>query len=284
MKGILRANSSGPRKTGKTLKKLSSPLIAEGRTAEIYAWSDRQILKLYRDWCPQDWVDYEARTARAVYEAGIPSPEAGEIVEVDGRRGLLYERLEGISMLRDMNARPWMLWKHARSLAELHFKIHRQSTTGLPSYKDRLDYDIRNSVHLSEELKNRALARLSVLPEGTNICHGDYHPDNVLLTKRGPVVIDWMTASTGSPWADVARTSLILSIGAKAAGNQVRAIIRTAIKLYHHTYLNRYHALKPDAEHEKERWMPLIAAGRLNEDIAAERQALIRIVEKGFAD
>jgi len=92
--------------------------MAQGRTAEIFAWDDHHILKLYRDWCPPDWVEYEARTARAVWEAGIPSPAVGDIVEVDGRRGLIYQRLEGISMLQDMNARPWMLLKHARSLAE----------------------------------------------------------------------------------------------------------------------------------------------------------------------
>jgi hypothetical protein len=187
-------------------------------------------------------------------------------------------------MLRDMNARPWLLFRHARSLAELHLKIHRQSTTGLPSYKNRLHYDIRNGVHLSEELKNKALARLSVFPEGANICHGDYHPDNVLITERGPVVIDWMTASTGNRWADVARTSLILSIGAKAAGNQVRPLIRSAIRLYHRTYLNRYRALHPDTKNEIDRWMPLIAAGRLNENIIPEREALIRIVKEGFAE
>jgi uncharacterized protein (TIGR02172 family) len=266
------------------LKQLSLPPIAEGRTAEIYAWSDRQILKLYRDWCPPDWVDYEARIARAVYEAGIPSPEAGEIVEVEGRRGLLYERLEGISMLRDMNARPWTLWKHARSLAELHVKIHQKSIAGLPSYRDRLRFDIGNTMQLSKDLRQKALAVLDTLPYATNICHGDYHPDNVFLTRKGPVVIDWMTASTGSPWTDVARTSLILSIGAKAAGKQVSPIIRTAIKLYHRTYLNRYYALQPDTGNEIDRWMPLIAAGRLNENIIPEREALNKIVEEGLAE
>ena len=256
--------------------------IAEGRTAEIYAWDDGYILKLYRDWCPPDWVDYEARIARAVYQAGIPSPEAGEIVEWNGRRGLLYERLEGISMLQDMNARPWMLLKHARSLADLHFKIHEQSTTGLPSYKDRLHYDIHNSAHLSEEIKSKALALLKALPDRTNICHGDFHPGNVLITEHGPVVIDWMTASTGSPWADVARTSLILGIGAKGAGKQVSPILRIAIKLYHRTYLARYRALKPDPEHELDGWMPVIATGRLNENIIPEREALIKIVKERF--
>ena len=104
------------------------------------------------------------------------------------------------------------------------------------------------------------------------------------MTERGPVVLDWMTASTGNPWTDVARTSLILSIGAKAAGNQVRPIIRMAIKLYHDIYLNRYRARKPDTENEMNSWLPIIAAGRLNENIVPEREALIRIVKEGFAE
>lgn len=44
-------------------------------------------------------MEYEARVARAIHAAGVASPAAGDIVEVDGRRGLIYERLEGPSML-----------------------------------------------------------------------------------------------------------------------------------------------------------------------------------------
>jgi len=257
---------------------ISSAPIAQGRTAEIYGWDDRHILKLYRDWCPLDWADYEARVAHAITEAGIPSPAAGDIVEVDGRRGVIYERIEGISMLQDMNARPWTLLQHARSLAELHVKINQQFITGVPLYKDRLNHDIRSTPHLPEDLRNKALAALGILPDGQNVCHGDYHPGNVIITKNGPIVIDWMTASIGSPWADVARTSLLLSIGAKGAGKQVSPIIRIAIKLYHQTYLNRYRVLNPDTENELNRWMTVIAAARLNEDIVPERGALIKMV------
>lgn len=262
---------------------VSSQPMAEGRTAEIYAWDDRHILKLYREWCPRDWVDYEAGIARAVYEAGVPSPEASEIVEVGGRRGLLYERLEGISMLRDLNARPWNLFKHARSLAELQMKIHQISIPGLPSYQDRLRYDVGRAQQLTDHLRARAVALLHSLPDGVTLCHGDYHPGNVFLTKDGPVVIDWMTACSGSPWADVARSSLILSVGAKGAGKQVHPIIRTLIMLYHRTYLKRYRELRPDPNHEVERWLPVIAAGRLDENIVPEREALLKIVKDGLA-
>lgn len=256
--------------------------LAQGRTAEIYAWGDGHILKLFRDGCPSDWVDYEAGVARAVHAAGVPAPAPGEILEVDGRRGLIYERLDGPSMLQDMNARPWLLLKHARALAELQVQIHRKSIPGLPSYKDRLSYDIRSTPHLREELREKALTRLAALPEGQTLCHGDYHPGNILITRRGPVVIDWMTACGGDPWADVARTHLLLNVGPKGAGNLVSPVIKMAIGLYYRAYRRRCNALLPDTHRQIDLWLPVIAAARLNEEIVPEREVLIELVEQGL--
>lgn len=279
MRHNLKDISSGWQRIGEPMQELSSTPIAQGRTAEIFLWGNDQVLKLYRDWCSPDWVEYESQIAHAVHEAGIPSPAAGEIVEVNGRPGLLYERLEGISMLRDMNARPWTLLQHARSLAEIQVEINRKYIPGLPSGRDHLRHAISSSQHLRNDQREKILAMLDSLPKGKSVCHGDYHPDNVILTKTGPVVIDWMTASSGSPWGDVARTSMILSIGAKAAGKQVHPILRMVIRLYHRMYLNRYHKFVPDIHNEMERWAPIIAAARLNEQIAPEREALLKIVE-----
>ena len=254
--------------------------VAQGRTAEIYVWDSSHILKLYHDWCPEDWAEYEGRVAGAIHNAGIPSPAVAGLVEVEGRRGLVYERIEGISMLQDMNARPWRMLNHARSLADLQIRIHRQSIEGLPSYKDRLKFDIQRAKALSEELRKKALDLLEALPDGQSICHGDFHPGNILLAKHGPVVIDWMTACSGSPWADVARSSLILQVGARAAGRQVHPVIRLFIKLFHRLYLRRYLALASSPGTEVERWMPVIAAARLNENIIPERDALIKMIEE----
>ena len=263
------------------MKELTSQPIAQGRTAEIFLWDEDHILKLYREWCPPHWIKDEARIARAVYGAGIPSPAAGEILEMNGRQGLIYERIQGISMLQDMNAHPWTILKHARSLAELHVKINKLSITGLPSYKEELRYAIGKTPHLTDHLRKKTLALLATLPDGQRLCHGDYHPGNVIITKDGPIVIDWMTASAGSPWTDVARTSLLLSIGPKGAGKLVNPIIRMAITLYYRAYLSRYHALVPDTKNELNRWMPVIAAARLNEDIVPEREALIEMIKEG---
>ena len=35
---------------------MKGPLLARGRTAELFAWGDRQVLKLLYDWRPTSWI------------------------------------------------------------------------------------------------------------------------------------------------------------------------------------------------------------------------------------
>jgi aminoglycoside phosphotransferase (APT) family kinase protein len=254
---------------------LSAP-IAQGRTADVYPWDADHILKLYQNWCPAEWAEHETRVAQALQRAGVPTPAAKEIVTVEGRRGVIYERVPGISMLDDLRRNPWRIFRHARSLAELQIKIHQQTVADLHSYRAGLAHSIQRAPHLPDSLRQKTLDWLATLPDGTALCHGDFHPANVLISPGGPVVIDWMTASLGSPWADVARTSLILTIGVRSAGKTVPPLMRWLSGLFHHTYLARYHALATGGAVELKRWQPVIAAARLDEQIAPEREALLQ--------
>ena len=53
-----------------------------------------------------------------------------------------------------------------------------------------------------------------------------------------------------------------------------------SIRFFHRVYLNRYLETIPDKENELKRWAPVIAAARLNEDIAPERELLLEIIQK----
>lgn len=259
---------------------LAAP-IAQGRTAEVYDWDAHHVLKLYYAWCPPGWAEHEAHVACAVAKAGIPTPAVSEVVEVNGRRGVIYERVIGVSMLDDMRRRPWRLLDYARALADLQAQFHRLSIPGLHSYRHSLERSIRRAPHLPAVLRERALALLETLPDGGALCHGDFHPDNVLITRRGSVVIDWLTACLGDPWADVARTSLIVTIGVRSAGKKISPTLRLLTGLFHRTYLNRYQSLVSVGQADLARWQPVIAAARLNEQIEPEREALLQILEEG---
>jgi hypothetical protein len=167
------------------LASLGAP-IAAGRTADIYAWQSGTILKLYRDWAPRRWVDDELRIARIVYAAGLPSPVPGEIVEINGRVGLVYERLDVPNMLDAMKQRLFLtLRQSARQMADLHVSMHKCTAPDLPPFKESLGGAIGSATGLPADLRSAVLQRLDSLPEGDCLCHGDFHPGNILMTGRG---------------------------------------------------------------------------------------------------
>ena len=172
--------------------------IARGRTAEVYPWSHGQILKLFHPWFPEAGVRLEARLARAVQETGLPVPAVGRIVEVDGRLGLEYERVEGMMMWEGMASRPWRIGTYARLLADRHALMHGlRGVEGLPCQRERLADRIRQAQELGSKLREAALSALETMPAGDRLCHGDFHPGNIIQTDRRLVVIDWIDATRG---------------------------------------------------------------------------------------
>lgn len=260
---------------------LTNP-IAVGRTAEVFAWEDKTILKLYRTEFPSNWVDYEASIGRQVCAAGVRAPAIYDVIEMDGRRGIIYERIQGISMLEDLSRRPWKLFGLAHMLAELQAEMHSHPLPQLSPMREQLQRSITNAASLPQELRLPILQILGDLPDGNRLCHGDFHPGNVIMTSQGPVIIDWMTAAAGNPWADVARTCLLLTIGDPPQGTPGRMLILTARRYFYRAYLNRYLNLVPHSREQLPAWLPVLAAARLNENIPPEQEKLIAQVRTGL--
>ena len=63
-------------------------LIGEGRRAEILAWDDGRVLKLYRDASAIGAATEEARATAAAHSAGAPAPRCFGTAEFDGRTGV----------------------------------------------------------------------------------------------------------------------------------------------------------------------------------------------------
>ena len=204
--------------------KLEQPL-ASGRTAEIYPWNDGRILKLYRSGEPRSAAQRELAINRRVTDAGIAAPQVFEgdaadgLVEIGGRVGIVFQRVDGPSMLADLMVHPWRLICHARALAGLHARMQDHEVTA-PQFDDQKALLARRisaaANHVRDIDEARWLQRLESLPAGDRLCHGDFHPDNVLLSRENggakPVTLDWENAAQGDPAGDVARTVLILRI------------------------------------------------------------------------
>jgi uncharacterized protein (TIGR02172 family) len=271
--------------------------IASGRTSEIYPWDQEHILKLFYDWVELESIENEARISRAIYESGLPVPEAGELIHVNGRAGLIYQRVYGDSLYKAAQRKPWNIPRYLKRFAELHVEIHSLSiSTDLPSQRQILERSIRQAVGLPNNLRTKVLAALEAMPDGSQLCHGDFWGGNILMSPRGEVIIDWNRASRGNPLADLARTTnaLIafletnqirrgfLSYGKSKISQIKNSLLRTVVRVTYPIYLRRYFQLRPGGEEEYRRWLPIVAAARLIDEIPEFDTMLITQVERYF--
>lgn len=163
-------------------------LIAAGRASEIYDLGGGRVLRRFRAGGNPEREVLVMEHARA---KGYPVPRVLELAH----DSLVLERIEGPTMLADLQRRPWRLRAHARMLAELHDRLH--TIVAPPA--------------------------LPAAGEGDRLLHLDLHPENVILSPGGPVVVDWANARRGQPPLDVA---MVWVIGATSGGLPGRVFLR----------------------------------------------------------
>ncbi|WP_433610482.1 phosphotransferase [Dactylosporangium sp. CA-139114] len=157
-------------------------LLASGRDADVYALDERRVLRRYRRGGD---VAAEAAIMRYVSDHGYPVPR---IYQAEGA-DLVMERLDGPTMLQALGDGALDLKAGATVLADLLERLHKVRVR-------------------------------SATDPGTRILHLDLHPENVVMTEGGPVVIDWRNSCEGPPELDVAMTALIIATVAVLPGHQ----------------------------------------------------------------
>jgi Ser/Thr protein kinase RdoA (MazF antagonist) len=173
-----------------------------GFASDLYAWGGGRVLKLFHASVPTERIDREYRISKAICSAGLPAPAPLERVRVSARSGIVFERVVGVTMYRHVRAKPWLLLKDAKWLAELHAQLHRfVAPLELPNQRERIARGIDAAPVLSDSARREARKRLAQLPDAPSVCHGDFHPENILLTEHGPIVVDcrFMNKSASPP-------------------------------------------------------------------------------------
>jgi len=251
--------------------------IGQGREAEILEAGDGRVLRLLWDPEAEPRRNREEAALRAASGAGAPVPEVHERATEDGRPGLVMERLDGPDLLTRIGKRPWSLPSAGRLLGRLHARLHEvPAPEQLPDVKETIgDLLERRGDLVPDDLVAEARTLLEELPDGDRVCHGDYHPANILMTDDGPRVIDWATASRGDPMADVCRTLLIFELAPvpEGAPGLVRRLDRLGRSVMMRSYLRAYGS--PDRG-VIDRWRILLMIARLAEDVEEERPVLLK--------
>ncbi|MDD3224125.1 MAG: aminoglycoside phosphotransferase family protein [Clostridium sp.] len=262
-------------------------LIGQGRTAEVFEWGQDKILKLFRYDVPKIVIENEYEVSINIYKKFKITPKVYELIEVDDRSGIIYERINGISMMKVIASKPWKLKREARRLAELHKLIQQKVEFDLPNGKTRLKDNISNTELLEDNVKNKLYEYIDKLEDDNILCHGDLHPDNILITSKGQVIIDWMTATNENQLSDIARTSIMIKFGIVTDKPYIaRQIINFGRNKLYLEYIKHYMKLTGVKLEQIEQWELPVAAARLTEWLPKDEKAallnFINIKMKGF--
>jgi aminoglycoside phosphotransferase (APT) family kinase protein len=255
--------------------------VAEGREAEMFAWEDGTILRLFRDPARDASLHWEAQALEAARSAGVRAPAVIGTVEVDGRTGLVMERIEGVDLLTLVGRRPWNVWRVGALCGRVHSSMHDVAAPpDLPSLRERIEGRLRRVDRVPEAVAAWTREQLAHLPDGDRLCHGDIHPGNIMMQGGDPVVIDWTGVARGDPAGDYARTALILGVGLPSPGTPFLARFgaRFARPLLFAGYEREYCRMRSVDPHLLRRWLPVRAADRLADGIEHERPLLLRII------
>ncbi|PGM90595.1 phosphotransferase family protein [Bacillus cereus] len=225
--------------------------IAKGNTAKIYLYENK-IIKLYEEYLPDTESINEAKKQKYAYSCGLPVPNVFEVTKVQNRQAIIMEYVKGDSignlLLNNLNEAEYYISLCVNEQKKIHaICVNRDEIEGM---RVRLERQIKSVHNLDEKQKENILKKLDSIKFQPRLCHGDFHPFNLILSNDDVKIIDWIDASSGDIRADVFRTYLLYSQNSEELA-----------EMYLHIYCKKTGLLRDEIF----QWAPIISAARLAE-------------------
>lgn len=243
------------------------PLLGAGKVAEAFAYGD-YVLKLYRDPSARSTAFAEAAVLAIVADHGLPTPQVLEAGQYRGRWGLVMSRAPGKPLATLALEQPELAPAALDAMVALHLRVHAETEHRLHPLVLRVADRLSAATQLDDSLRRRLLGLLATLPDGNRLCHGDFHPFNLIGTPEAALIVDWPDATSGPPTADACRSYLLMLQGAPQFADP---------------YLDRYAAASGLAREDILAWLPILAAARLCENVPNEEARLLDLARTVLA-
>ena len=234
------------------------PLIGAGLVAEAFAWGEGMV-KLYRPGTAHHAVFREAAAQALAESLGLPVPAVWGVRRIGDRWGLLMQRIAAPTLADQLRQGGPAAAACLQQMAALQARLHRCQAIQLPSLRARLSARIATAPIADPALKTRLAEGVQQMPDGDRLCHGDFHPLNLLGDTGHATIIDWADACRGEPAADLCRSYLTLRLHAAELAEP---------------YLQAYCAVTSTTPDKCMTWLPYVAAARLHDKVPGEAEKL----------
>ena len=255
--------------------------IGTGRTAEVYDYKDEKVLKLFYTAFSDKIIEDEYLIAKNISTTTSLVPKVYDIVHIRNRTGIVYEKIKG-KMLSDYLSRNIInTRKIIRKFAQTQERISNINAENISNHTDKFRQRITSSRLLSDSEKETVLKYLSII-NNNEICHGDYHPENVFVDPNHDFkVIDWANMFVSNKYIDIARTYYLIKSG-KSLNSKTK--LGSLIEWFGRQIIAKFYWEEVKAgKGRKEYFLPclfIVIIARYDENIEQENKWIYNYVKK----
>ena len=142
-----------------------------------------------------------------------------DYTEVGGRPAEVMQKINGQTMLSYIGHHPLRMNAEIKKLAELHSGIlDLQTDQAICTINEMVHYFAGQPPVIEQKLLDFVLSVFDGLPRGNAVCHGDFHPGNLLMQGGDYYIIDWSGAYRSNYLSDIAHSYLLMKHVPKIPG------------------------------------------------------------------
>ncbi|MBP5242991.1 MAG: phosphotransferase [Clostridia bacterium] len=239
---------------------MNKKVIYQNQQKQVYV-ENGILVKLFDETFPTSNVLNEALNQSRVQEnTDLNVPKIEEVAKIDGKWAIFMQYIEGKTITQLIAENPEKAEEYLDFMVNLQVEMHSKRVPLLPRLKDKM-LDKISKTDFDDSVKYELQMRIESMPKHLKLCHGDFNPDNIILTSDGKAyIIDWAHATQGNASCDVARTYLIFCLQGK--------------KDVAEKYLDKFCAKTHTDKKYVRRLLPVVAASRFVKAKEEEQELL----------
>ncbi|WP_010250206.1 phosphotransferase [Acetivibrio cellulolyticus] len=235
------------------------------RTDKTVFRDEDKAIKLFSSNYSKANILNEALNQARVEETGLNIPKLLEVTKIEDKWAIVTEYIEGKTLEQLMKENPHKYDEYLDLFVDIQLDILSKKSPMLNKLKDKMKRKI-SETGLDATTRYELHTRLASMPDHDKVCHGDFNPSNIIISKDDkPYILDWSHATQGNASADAARTYLLFWL----SGNIDKA----------DKYLNLFCKKSDTAKQYVQKWISIIAASQLVKGKAVEREFLMHWID-----